>query len=121
MNFKQWINLNEMPHLAKKMHGKFIPFKLGDKFALAIDMKFETYPTSELKKHLLIGNTPFYGQIPKTNQYLVYDGKNLHVIPIDKLGKIPLYVALPDSWWRYAEIHFADGTIKNSKINNEIN
>jgi hypothetical protein len=108
LNFKAFY---EMAHLIPKHNGKLAPFYLDGGYVQAVDMKFETYPNSELKNKLLLSNrVKFFGKMPDQSSFLVFDGNNLDTAT--EQPESPDYIVLPDDWYHYALFEFIDGSIK---------
>lgn len=100
LSFSQW--LNELAHLAQN---NYEPFTINGKEATIIDMKFENYPPV-LKAVLMHQNAKFYGKIEEG--YLTFDGHDLTVTSEKPSG----YIKLPEDWFDYALIVYADGSVK---------
>lgn len=118
MNFKSWNILRELAHLANRIKDEYIPFEIGGKKAILIDMKFETYPDIELRNKLTLRDASFYGKIPGENNYLYFNGHEVKVIPINHVPATA--IKLPDYWWDHAEVHYETGDIKPSRITSQI-
>lgn len=113
--FKEWFRLTELAHIAHHgQQGEYLPIPILGKNAIAIDMKFERYPEPELKKELSAYGAKFYGQIPGDNKILVFDGRDADTAPVSAARHFQNggYIELPSYWWKYAQIQFEDGSMK---------
>lgn len=124
LKFKNWMQLNEMPHFS--VNGDMtIPCPAlidagfecihGQQIGM-IDMRFELYPKNNFNWNKLIGyGAKFIAPIPGSNEYLVRDekarimidsvAKKLNILPKDETaGNISSkgYVLLPSNWLNYA-------------------
>lgn len=105
LNFKKYL---EMAHLTPL--GKSRPFFIFGGVVKSLDMKFENYSDTALKHKLLLIDAQFYGKVPDTNEYLVFDGRNLEIKSSYPASEE--YIKLPDNWYDFAMFEFSDGSIK---------
>ena len=118
MRFKEWL-IREM---AQVYFAK--PVDLGGILFDGIDMRFEDYPrNTEEEKNFLrrvfgLNADPYYGKLPHSSHYLVYDGHDHKISPSAPSGhylELPSY-GLPTGthygWWDYAAVTYKNRTVK---------
>ena len=111
LSFKNYV---EMSHLIPRKNGVLTPFLFDGAYVQAVDMKFEKYPDAELKKRLLPIDAKFFGKLPNTPKFLIFNGNNLEANSTPPIA--PDYIRLPDDWHLYAMFEFTDGSIKHPEL-----
>ena len=126
MKFKNWLQLNEMPHFAVSGDmtipcpalidaGLELPCLPGQQIGM-IDMQFELYPKGNFDWNKLVGfGAKFVAPIPDSSEYLVRDQKAYLMLGsiAKESGVLPEndvpgsmspkgYVLLPSNWLKYA-------------------
>ncbi len=118
-NFKEWL-IQEMAHFTLPK-----AIRIGNFVINAVDLRFEDYPKdTEDEKGLLIrllgGKEPYYGRLPKSNRYAIYDGHSFAISPEEPIGD--KYIELPNpfkngyTWWDYAAGIYFDPITKEQNI-----
>lgn len=126
IQFKNWLQLNEMPHFSVSGNmtvpcpalidaGLELPCIPGQQIGM-IDMRFEFYPKGKFDWNKLIGyGAKFIAPIPGSDKYLVRDqkahivnasvAKQSDILPEEESPGIMSktgYVLLPTDWLKYA-------------------
>lgn len=139
IQFKNWLQLNEMPHfmingdmnlpcpilIAAGLDSPCMPGKQSNKKITMIDMRFELYPKNTFDWNKLDAfGTKFIAQIPGSDEYLIKDNeakimngsiaKQSGFIPDKEIpGSISSkgYVLLPSNWLKYALLLDKDNNV----------
>ena len=106
LNFK----LFEMTHLMPRTNGIPQPFYYDGSYVELLDMKFENYPKDAPERYLPTSRGKFYGQFPKENRFLVWDGKELSVSSHEPVDDD--YFKIRNDWLDYALFVYTDGSVK---------
>lgn len=115
VSFKKWL-IKEMAHHSLQMGINVqSPSGEGELHIDSIDFRFEDYPktTQEeiTKTSRLLRGLPFFGKLPNSKRYVIFDGGSLKVT----LGLPTItswYTELPDDWWKYAACYDGNDVIK---------
>ena len=132
MMFKQWLRLDEMPHVSVRGNlsipcpilvasGMQLPCLPNQKIG-GIDPRFEMYPKGGFPwNKLMLLDAKWIALIPGSTEYLAYDGTSrlMQSSQARKEGLLPLderpgemseqgYVLLPNNWLKYALVYDTD-------------
>jgi len=112
-SFKKWL-IREQRLVREMAHMTLNPaVSIGGDQIDAIDFRFEDYPKNteeemNLIRKLLIDKPPFYGKLPGSSRYMVYNGDGLEI----RMQPPFSFLELPDYWWTYAAGYHGDDLIK---------